>query len=168
MFVPKIFVSSTFVDLSAARGEICKWLTGLFGTELIVMETFGSDAAPPEINSVRRVRECDLFVGIYAHRYGTIDESSGKSITELELDEANGALSAGTLREILLFVIKQDSSWLSEYKETDPKALARVTRLREKAKLHTCTLFKVRDDLIFYVTREVYRHVSQFLERSPL
>jgi hypothetical protein len=50
-------VSSTFVDLSAVRGEICKWLTGLFGAELIVMETFGSDAAPPEINSVRRVRE---------------------------------------------------------------------------------------------------------------
>jgi hypothetical protein len=86
MSVPKIFVSSTFVDLSAARGEICKWLTGLFGSELIVMETFGSDAAPPEINSVRRVRECDLFIGIYAHRCGTIDESSGKSITELELD----------------------------------------------------------------------------------
>ena len=85
MSVPKIFVSSTFVDLSAVRGEICKWLTGLFGAELIVMETFGSDAAPPEISSVRRVRECDLFVGIYAHRYGTINESSGKSITELEL-----------------------------------------------------------------------------------
>jgi hypothetical protein len=140
----------------------------LFGAELIVMETFGSDAAPPEINSVRRVRECDLFVGIYAHRYGTIDESSGKSITELELDEANAALSAGTLREIVLFIIKQDSSWLSEYKETDPNALAQVTRLREKAKLHTCTPFNERDDLIFYVTREVYRHVFQFLERSPL
>jgi len=37
------------------------------------METFGSDDAPPEISSVRRVRESDLFVGIYARRYGSID-----------------------------------------------------------------------------------------------
>jgi hypothetical protein len=85
MDTPKVFLSSTSVDLSSVRAEISKWLTGLFETKLIIMETFGSDAAPPEINSVRRVRECDLFVGIYAHRYGTIDEASGASITELEL-----------------------------------------------------------------------------------
>jgi hypothetical protein len=168
MDVLKIFVSSTFVDLSAVRAEICKWLTGLFSAELIVMETFGSDATPPEINSIRRVRECDLFVGIYAHRYGTIDETSGESITELELDEANAAFSAGTLRDILLFVINEDSSWLSEYKETEANAIVRVKRLAEKAKLHTYTPFIERDDLIFYVTRDVYRHVSQFLRKSPL
>lgn len=85
MSTPKIFLSSTFVDLSSVRDELRKWLAGLFGIQLVVMETFGSDVAPPEINSVRRVRECDLFVGIYAHRYGTIDKDSGKSITELEL-----------------------------------------------------------------------------------
>jgi hypothetical protein len=83
MDTPKVFLSSTFVDLAAVRGEISKWLTGLFEAKLIVMESLGSDSAPPEINSVRRVRECDLFVGIYAHRYGTIDGRSGKSITEL-------------------------------------------------------------------------------------
>lgn len=161
-------MSSTFVDLSPVRGEIRKWLTGLFGMELIVMESFGSDAAPPEINSIRRVRECDLFVGIYAHRYGTIDEPSGKSITELELDEANAAYSAGTLRDILLFVIKEDSSWLSEYKETEATVLVCLTRLREKAKRHTYTSFSEKDDLIFYVTRDVYKRLSQFLGRSPL
>jgi len=168
MSVTKIFISSTFDDLSAVRREICKWLTGLFGAELIIMETFGSDAAPPEINSVRRVRECDLFLGIYGHRYGTIDEFSGKSITELELDEANMALSAGTLRDILLFVVKEDSSWLSEHKETEGNKLAGVTRLREKVRLHTYTPYNGRDDLIFYVTRDVYRYLSEFFKRSPL
>ena len=81
MSTPKIFLSSTFADLSSVRDEICKWLTGLFGARLIVMETFGNDAAPPEINSVRRVRECDLFVGIYAHRYGTIETLTRTSYT---------------------------------------------------------------------------------------
>ena len=50
------------------------------------METAGSDAAPPNVLSVRRVRECDLFVGIYARRYGSIDTATGKSKTQLELD----------------------------------------------------------------------------------
>lgn len=165
---PKVFLSSTFVDLATVRGEIFRWLTGLFDTKLIVMETFGSDSAPPEINSVRRVRECDLFIGIYAHRYGTIDERSGKSITELELDEASVALSAGTMRDILLFTINVDSSWLSEHKETEAIAAAGLARLKTKAKSHTYTLFSGKEDLIFYVIRDVNKRLSQLIERPSL
>src|SRR5574341_1497803 len=87
----KIFLSSTFLDLSDSRKKISTWLSGVFGADLIIMETFGSDATPPNIHSVRRVSECDLFVGIYAHRYGNVDSSYGKSITELE------AVVVGTL-----------------------------------------------------------------------
>jgi len=78
----RIFLSSTYTDLSAIRAMVSQWLTGVFGADLIIMETFGSEAAPPDVNSVRRVRDCDLFVGIYAHRYGTVDQATGKSIVE--------------------------------------------------------------------------------------
>ena len=71
----KVFLSSTFVDLGKARAEVSAWLTGVFGAELIVMETFGSDTTPPDITSIRRVRECDAFIGIYARRYGTVDQN---------------------------------------------------------------------------------------------
>ena len=71
------------------------------------METFGSDATTPDVNSVRRVRDCDLFVGIYAHRYGTLDEVTSKSIVELELDEAKRAFSTGVLSDISLNVIDE-------------------------------------------------------------
>src|SRR5439155_16835500 len=81
----KIFVSSTFIDLKDIRAKVIKWLGEVLEARLVVMETFGSDAARPDVISVRRVRECDLFVGIYAHRYGSIDPTSGKSTTELEL-----------------------------------------------------------------------------------
>ena len=73
------------------------------------MKTFGSDATTPEVNSVRRVSECDLFVGIYAHRHGTIDKASDKSITELELEEAKRAYSAGAVQDILLYLIDRAS-----------------------------------------------------------
>ena len=168
MSVPRIFLSSTYVDLSPVRDDLRKWLTGLFGAQLVVMETFGSDAAPPEINSVRRVRECDLFVGIYAHRYGTVDKDSGKSITELELDEANSAASAGILRDILLYLIAEKSNWLSEHKEVEPAALAALARLREKANLHTHTSFTNRDELLFRVMCDVYKRISELLNAPPL
>lgn len=85
---PKIFLSSTYIDLKDVRAEVARWLTGIFGASLVIMETSGSDAAPPNILSVRRVRQCDIFVGIYGRRYGTMDPDSGELITELELDEA--------------------------------------------------------------------------------
>src|SRR2546422_11405360 len=99
----RIFLSSTFIDLSELRLEIASRLREVFGARLLIMETFGSDDAPPEISSVRKVRESDVFVGVYARRYGTIDHATGKSITELELDEAERSLSAGNLAGILLY-----------------------------------------------------------------
>ena len=157
---PVIFLSSTFIDLADTRREIATWLSGIFGAELIVMETFGSDAAPPEVNSVRRVRQCDLFVGVYAHRYGTIDKRTAKSITELELDEAKRAHSAGAVQDILLYLIDQGSPWLAKYKENNSTARAGLARLREKAQQHTCTSFRKGSDLLFAVVRDVHRRLS--------
>jgi hypothetical protein len=113
----KIFLSSTYTDLSAMRAVVSQWLSGIFGADLTIMETFGSDAAPPQINSVRRVRDCEVFVGIYAHRYGTIDQAEGKSIVELELDEAKRAFSAGVLNDILLYLIDECAPWPDEHRE---------------------------------------------------
>lgn len=164
----KVFISSTFVDLSEFRAHISQWLSGVFGLDLVIMETFGSDSAPPNINSVRRVRECDLFVGIYAHRYGTIDQSTGKSITELELDEAKRALSSGTIYEILLYFIDNNAPWLKEYIEENITAKNGLERIREKAKQHTYTLFKNKDDLLFFIIRDVYRRLIKHIGISPL
>ncbi len=156
----KIFLSSTFVDLSEVRNEISRWLAGLFEARLIIMETFGSDAAPPEVNSVRKVRECDLFIGIYAHRYGTIDKATGKSITELELDEANAAHSAGTLSDILLYLV--ENGWLREWQEDAAEASAGLARLRSKARLHTYTTVKDRGELLFAVIRDAFARINAF------
>lgn len=153
----KIFLSSTFLDLATARAEIGTWLTGVFGAELIVMETFGSDAAPPDITSVRRVRECDVFVGIYARRYGTIDARSGKSITELELDEAKNAASSGIIRSILLYVLNPGAPWPSTLTESAPELVFKLSRLIERAKQYTVTYFDRTDQLPFFIVRDIYR-----------
>jgi hypothetical protein len=157
---PAVFLSSTFIDLAPTRSRIANWLSTLFGAELIVMETFGSDSAPPEVNSVRKVRECDFFVGVYAHRYGSMDKKTGKSITELELDEAIRAQSAGTIKHILLYLIDQKSHWLSKYKENNSAARAGLARLRQKALNHTYSSFKGESDLLRRVVRDLHRRLS--------
>src|SRR3990172_11522708 len=113
----KIFLSSTYLDLAGVRAEISQWLVAVFGAQVVVMETFGSDTAPPDVVSVRRVRECDIFIGVYAHRYGTVDPYTGKSITELELDEARSAYSSGEVKAILLYTIEPSSQLLVEHKD---------------------------------------------------
>ena len=163
----KIFISSTYLDLAGIRADITKWLSGIFGSEPIIMETFGSDADPPDVYSVRRVDECDLFIGIYGHRYGTIDKHTGKSITELELDEAKSAFSSGILKDILLYVINRDSDWKSEHKETNPIAQAGLRRLRKKAGSHTHTIFNGREDLLFVVVRDAYKKIQEHFGAQP-
>lgn len=160
---PTIFLSSTYLDLHGVREELRRWLSGVFGAAMEIMESSGSDAEPPNIVSVRRVRTCDLFVGIYAHRYGTIDPSTGESITELELDEARTAYSAGVIKSILLYVVEEGSAWLSEFKDQSPEAKTGRARLHEKLLQHTYTPFRSPSHLLFSVMRDVYRIIaSQF------
>ena len=159
----RIFISSTFVDLRELREAVSTRLREVFGARLLIMETFGSDEAPPEISSVRRVRESDVFVGIYARRYGTVDTTTGKSITELELDEAERSLSAGNLAGILLYWLADDAPWPKRLCEKDPAAVGRVSALKEHARQHTYTTFSDPGDLPFLVIRDVLAKIRNRL-----
>ena len=55
----------------------------------VCMETFGARDDRPRDECLRIVREeTDVFVGIYAHRYGHIPPEDIVSITEAEYDQA--------------------------------------------------------------------------------
>jgi hypothetical protein len=159
----RIFLSSTFVDLKELRDEIARRLRDVFGAHLLIMETFGSDAAPPVISAIRHVKECDLFVGIYARRYGAVDPATGKSITELELDEAERSLSAGTLTDILLYWLDEDTSCPPHLCEPDAVAIARLKALREHSRQHTYTPFRDPRDLAYFVIRDVLAKIRHRL-----
>lgn len=166
--MPLIFLSSTFVDLADIRKEITEWLSQVFGADLIIMETFGSDAAPPDVTSVRKVEDCDIFIGVYAHRYGTVDPTSGKSITELELDEAERANSAGVVRDVLLYLHDERELWPSAYKESSTAGMSKMMNLRERARSHTISYFKNAHELLLAITRDVHRKLIEHFHSSPL
>jgi len=84
----RVFISSTVQDLAAHRRAVQESVLQL-GATVVAMEFFGARDERPKDECLRLVREeTDVFVGIYAHRYGFIPDGDDISITEQEYLEA--------------------------------------------------------------------------------
>jgi hypothetical protein len=83
----KAFISSTFMDLRRNRAAVADPIERL-GIELSRMETFGARPDEPSHACLEEIDGTDLFVGIYAHRYGFVPASASVSITEAEFNYA--------------------------------------------------------------------------------
>ena len=83
----KAFISSTFADLSRHRAAVADAIERL-GVELSRMETFGARPDEPFEACLDEIDIADLFVGIYAHRYGFVPARASISITEAEFYHA--------------------------------------------------------------------------------
>jgi len=82
-----VFVSSVFVGLKRSRACLLKAILQA-GDHPIGMEDFGARGEPPLEVSLSEVRSADVAIVIAGPRYGSLDESSGLSITHLEFREA--------------------------------------------------------------------------------
>ena len=82
----RIFVSSTYVDLIEYRKAAEKAINDQ-RQKYEGMEYMGAMAEEPTQACLDLVEKCDLFIGIYAWRYGYIPKSSDISITEEEYQE---------------------------------------------------------------------------------
>ena len=82
-----VFVSSTFKDLQLHRAEVERRLVGL---EQIVkgMEYFGSSPETPIATCLKHLGECKLLILLVGASYGSINQESQKSYTELEYEFA--------------------------------------------------------------------------------
>jgi hypothetical protein len=83
----RVFVSSTMKDLQAERQVVERALQSL-NLETVRAETIGSQSASPYEVSLTMAQECDLYLGIYGGRYGSIVPGDGRSITEIEYHTA--------------------------------------------------------------------------------
>ncbi len=83
-----VFISSTSIDLPLHRQKIIEILN-LLHFQPIGMEYWGATGEKSLDLCKKHVCEADIFIGIYAHRYGWCpDGETEKSITELEFDWA--------------------------------------------------------------------------------
>ena len=77
---------------------------------------------------------------------------SGTSITELELDEASASLAEVQSQDIVILPSMRIQLGYLNTKRTKSVAIAGLTRLRIRAKLHTYTFSSGQENLIFCVT----------------
>jgi hypothetical protein len=83
----KIFISSVARELSEERRALQEEIQKL--QDLFVgMEFFGSDPSKPADYCVRKVEASDLYVGLFGNDYGSVDEATGMSFTQLEYEAA--------------------------------------------------------------------------------
>lgn len=97
------FLSSTAKDLAEYRNAAYKAIEGLDDWHCVRMEDFGARDAMADEFCQGKVAECDVFVGIVGHCYGSSPKGSEKSYTEQEYD---AAVATGKPR--LMFLAPED------------------------------------------------------------
>ena len=85
-----VLISSTYLD-NVERRKLVEDAVIRAEMQPIGMERFTASVNPTVEECERQARECNLYVGIIAHRYGWIPEGESISITEMEYDAAKKA-----------------------------------------------------------------------------
>jgi len=104
----RVYISSTVHDLQEYRDAVADVLSKC-GFEVESMEKYPARDDRPKTACEEDVSNCDIYVGIFAWRYGHIpayDNPEAKSITELEY------LAAGkALKPRLIFLLDDNAPW---------------------------------------------------------
>ena len=149
----KVFISSTYQDLIDYRRKTAEAIERL-GQQGVRMEVFG--ARPEGATDVCRdeIDESDIFVGIYAHRYGYIPPGGDLSTTEMEYHYA-----VEHKKPVFCFVVDEDYPWRPAHIEGEP-GQAKLKALKEKigASLVRDT-FTTPEELAFKVAASVGRYL---------
>lgn len=154
MNVP-IFVSSTYEDLKSYRDEVERSIICMNQT-IKGMEFFGSTPERPLDKCLQTVRECKLYIGLIGMRYGSVEEDSGKSFTELEYDEA-----VKNRIPVLIYILDENHPIASKYVdkgESAEKLDAFKSRLR---KTHVVSSFTTPADLGKKVTQDLMNELKK-------
>jgi hypothetical protein len=159
--VTKVYVSATFRDLQECRAAVQLALRRL-RVDDVAMESYVAEDRRPLERCLADVSECDVYVGIFAWRYGFIPAGYHKSITELEYRQA-----LDDKKPCLIFLLDEDAPWRRAYVDRGADA-ERIEALRaELADRHTCSIFKNPADLAARVTAAVAMYEADSGRTEP-
>ena len=114
-----VYLSSTYRDLQQHRTEVAKALRKA-GYEPVGMEDYIAQGRRPLAQCLEDVRNCDVYVGIIALRYGKIPSQAGLAGVPLLAGASPGATSfteyeyrqaraAG--KQVLMFLLDDKANW---------------------------------------------------------
>ena len=138
----KVFISSTYKDLIEYRSAAIRAVEGT-NYQASKMEVFGARPDEPLHACLKEVEESDLFIGIYALRYGFVPEGADISITEMEYVHAK---KLGKL--IYCFLLDDENyPWLKKWIEGEPGKSNLEDFKKRIQTQHVCDYFTTPDDL---------------------
>lgn len=109
----RIYLSSTYSDLKEYREQVYRALRSL-KHDVIAMEDYSATGQHPPLDQcLADVSECDLYVGIFAWRYGYIPGKGNpeqKSITELEYRKARE-----NNKPCFIFLLNEHTKWSPDW-----------------------------------------------------
>jgi hypothetical protein len=141
-------ISSTAIDLPEHRKQVAEacLCMGIFP---LVMESLPARDADAIRVSMEMVDKADLYIGIFAWRYGHIPEGQKISITEMEFDRA-----VRRKIPILVFLTHKEHPLLIDQVECSQESQSSLVALKERAcKDRGRREFKSPDDLRAHVTQ---------------
>lgn len=148
----RAYVSSTFQDLQECREEVRLALARLGVTD-IAMEYYVAEPERPLEKCLDDVAECDLYIGIFAWRYGFVPAGQDRSITE---SEYRTAVAHG--KPTLIFILREEASWPRTMMDRDP---GKIEGLREELCARwVCSFFSSPADLAVVVTAAVHNQLK--------
>jgi len=148
--VTKIYISSTYADLKEHREAVYRLLRKTPNREIQAMEDYVAGDERPLSRCLSDVAACDIYVGIFAWRYGFVpsgaDNPDALSITQLEYRAAG---RAGKQR--LIFLVDGEAPWLPAHMDAstgDNEQGKKVAALRQLlTRDHVASFFKSADQL---------------------
>jgi hypothetical protein len=160
-----VFVGSTYEDLKDYRTAVREALHRL---EAIVrgMEYFGSKPGTPKNECLKAVQSCKAYIGIFAMRYGSIDDESGKSMTHIEYDEAQRL----RLPTLIYIIDEERQPVLPIFVDTGEKAQLLRDLKEELKKNYQISFFTTPEDLAKRIGQDlpaVLEGVGVHLEPEP-
>ncbi len=153
----KVFLSSTARDLQAYRDAVFRAIQACDDLRVVRMEDFGARAAMTDAFCREKVAECDLFIGIVGHYFGSSPANSTKSYTQQEYDAA-----VETNKPRLMFLAPDDFPLPAHLiEEEDKRKRQREFRARVRAE-HLLAEFSDPQDLATKVMAAIHNY-----ERAP-
>jgi hypothetical protein len=144
----RVFVSSTSLDLSEERSVLANALHQLSTSQFNGMEHFGSRPETPKEVCLKEVAASNVYVGIFAERYGYVDPDTGLSMTELEYRQARECNLP------CLIYIKANAALETDITETDRNKLTALKA--ELKRMHVVSSFTTADNLATKVVIDLY------------
>lgn len=140
-------ISSTALDLPEHREAVRKACLDAKVLPL-GMEQLPARNATGITASLEMVDEAEVFIGIYAFRYGWVPIDYDVSITEIEFDRAVARYAEEKLPEIMVFFAAEDHPITSKDVEADASAQEKLRRFKTRVrKNRVCAEFKSTEDL---------------------